>query len=1049
MRAGFILLCCLFSSYVTAQNKEVLVVHSYHHGFFWTDRFQQGLNEILTTTDIQPQIDYLDTKRLQNQDYLDQLYRLYQSQFNHKAYDAIVVSDNTALALMKQLAPELNGTPVIFGGINHYQADMHAGINATGVIEEIDIAANLELIQRLQNNTHTVYLVTDKTVTGEKILEQINRYLSQHKSLPFVVKPLALDSFDEVLALAKQFDKRTSLILAAFFREQTGTIITPRDIQELSLLSGGPVYMVHDLGLGFGAVGGVMPNARSQGQQAAMKLIEVLEHPERPLPAIEVGLREVKLDYKALIAWKLNGNDLLSAALINKPLSFSERYYRELRAAALLFCILLTVIVVLIYYLSRLRKSERLASDNQALIEMVFDQSYQLIGLLDLNGYLLSANSKLSALLYSNGALSEQPLWAYRQWHRDTAPLIQQYFENLTSKSVCQFEAELFHPEQGAMSIELTLRILSVQKHASPRVLLEARDITTRKLTEARLFENEATLSYYYHQQPVMMITLDEQNRIQQVNSFAEQLLGYHEKQLLGHQLKEFYFDDEALIARQILLQPKQALKGVWRREVAYRHQDGHVLWIRENIRPLAESGHLLIAGEDVTETHQLAEQLAYQAQYDLLTDTYNRNQFEIELAKALKEVASHTRTHAMLYLDVDQLKVLNDTAGHEAGDAAIQFCASMLQEVLPSKAILARMGGDEFAILVKDCAEVNVKRVAESILMALAQQPFIWDEIKLNLTCSIGIRLIDHSVSSPQMVHAQADTACHAAKEEGRNRYNIYCQDDQLLRRREMEMSCVNLVHRALAEDCVELFAQQILSLDEGASGMHFEVLVRIRDSYGEYLSPGLFMPASERYSIAHLLDKRVIHQTLTWLESNPNALERLGCCAINISGQSMGNQGFVSYLLEALSHTSVPCEKICLEITETAAMSNMNQAIELFSQLKQLGCVIALDDFGSGLSSFGYLKKLPVDIVKIDGLFVRDMANNGMDYLMVKSINDLAQKMGKRTVAEFVENNQIIDLLVELGVDYAQGYVIGKPQPLADLVSQLMADNANRSSE
>jgi len=298
---------------------------------------------------------------------------------------------------------------------------------------------------------------------------------------------------------------------------------------------------------------------------------------------------------------------------------------------------------------------------------------------------------------------------------------------------------------------------------------------------------------------------------------------------------------------------------------------------------------------------------------------------------------------------------------------------------------------------------------------------------------------LIDHTASSPQMVHAQADTACHAAKEEGRNRYSLYCLDDKELRRREQEMESVNLVHHALANQRIELFAQRILDLSGEERGMHFEILIRIKNGEGEYISPGIFMPASERYNIAHLLDKQVIAQTLTFFEQHPHFLEKLSLCSINLSGHSMGNSEFISYLLETLQNSPIPCDKLCLEITETAAMSNMNQAIEFFSQLKALGCQIALDDFGSGLSSFGYLKKLPVDIVKIDGIFVADMDNNEIDHLMVRSINDLAHQMGKKTVAEFVENSPIIEQLMELEVDYAQGYFIGKPKPLAELVEQL----------
>jgi len=1052
VRFCLIFLTCLFSTFVTAKTKDVLIVHSYHHGFFWTDNFQQSLNEALQGTDISTRVLYLDTKHIQSDEYLEQLYRLYQTKFNEEKYDAIVVSDNNALELMQRLAPELNNTPIIFGGINHYKPEMHQDLNATGVTEYIDIAENLKLIERIQAKGQKIYIVTDSSITGRAVHDEVNGFLAEHIEYKNKVEQVVPDSFADLLNFVTQLDNSSSVLLAVFYRDKDGSVTSSRDMQLIAKRSGAPIYMVHDLGLGLGAVGGVMQNGRMQGQQVAELLLTVIEQPNAAMPPVQQGAKEVKLDYNSMAYWQLGAESELLANIINKPQIFTERYHDELRLVGILFFTLSLVIICLVYYLSRLKRSEQLARDNQTLIEMVFDQSYHFLGILDYHGNLISTNSKLQGVLYQDDALSDIPIWQYRHWHAEAASRIERYFSRLTEDSVSQFEAEVCHPEHGAMVLELSLRVLPEHEDRSQRVLLEARDITSRKLTEERLFEREATLSYYYNQQPVMMITLDEQNRIQRVNSFAEQLLGYHEKELLGHRLKDFYVDENAIIPRQVLLQPKQALKGVWRREIEFRHHDGHSLWIRENIRPLVESGHLLIAGEDITEMRMLAKQLAYQAQHDLLTDTYNRNHFEAKLEKALKEVESYTRTHAMLYLDMDQLKVINDTAGHETGDAAIKFCASILQEVLPYKAILARMGGDEFAVLVKDCTERDAKNVAQSIITALSEHQFVWNEIKLNLTCSIGIRLIDHTAISPQMVHAQADTACHAAKEEGRNRFNLYCTDDQELQRRELEMGCVNLVHRALADNQIELFAQRIMGMSIEDDRMHFEILVRIRNVQGEYISPGIFMPASERYNIAHLLDKQVVGQTLAWLESHPKELENLALCSINLSGQSMGNQEFIEFLINTLSHSSVPCEKICLEITETAAMSNMNQAMDLFTKLKQLGCLIALDDFGSGLSSFGYLKKLPVDIVKIDGLFVRDITINEMDHLMVRSINDLAKQMGKRTVAEFVESTQIIDLLMELGVDYAQGYVIGKPKPLADLVDELMLEsktlNSKRSS-
>ncbi|WP_406732286.1 EAL domain-containing protein [Vibrio scophthalmi] len=1051
MRFCLILVSLLFSTFfstlVSAKDKDVLIIHSYHQGFFWTDAFQQGLEEVFKHSQISTRVMYLDTKRLQSASYLDQLYRLYKTKFSEEKFKAIVVSDNTALQLMQRLAPELGDTPVIFGGINNYDPSMHQGLKATGITEDIDLLSNISLIERLQPEVKKIYVVTDYSITGDAVRQQLDKFMAMYPDYSAVIEPLAPKTYGDLLAFVQTLDRQSSVLFWVYYRDNNGWITGKKDWQQLNQVTGAPIYMVHDLDMGFGAVGGVIQSGHIQGQQTAGQLMKVLAEPNASLPVVQIGSPEIKLDYQAVIKWQLGVDTESPSVFFNKPLSFVERYEEQLRFVVSLFITLAVVIAVLLYYLSRLKRSEQMALDNQTLIEMVFDQSYHYIGILDQNGCIVSSNSKLQDLLYQQNSVSEKPIWFHHHWEQNAADRIERYFLTSDESSNCQFEAEIWHPEQGSMVLELSLKPLPQHEHREAQILLEARDITSRKLTEERLFEREASLSHYYDQQPVMMITLDEQNRIQQVNRFAEQLLGYKENQILGHRLKSFYVDDDASIPRQVLLQPKQVMKGVWRREVEYRHQNGHSLWIRENIRPLVESGHLLIVGEDVTTLRQMADQLAYQAQHDLLTDTYNRNHFEIELEKALKEVESYTRTHAMLYLDMDQLKVLNDTAGHEAGDAAIQFCASLLEEVLPYKAILARMGGDEFAVLLKDCTERDAKNVASSIIAMLAEQAFIWDDIKLNLACSIGIRLIDHTATSPQMVHAQADTACHAAKEEGRNRFSLYCQDDQDLRRREMEMACVNMVHNALNNDRLELFAQRILGLEQDDHRMHFEILVRIRNADGEYISPGIFMPASERYNIAHLIDKQVVRQTLQWLAQHPNAMDNLALCAINLSGHSMGNQEFIDFLLNELQESAVPCNKICLEITETAAMSNMNQAIEFFAQLKQLGCLIALDDFGSGLSSFGYLKKLPVDIVKIDGLFVRDIDNNEMDHLMVRSINDLAKQMGKRTVAEFVENNQIIDLLIELGVDYAQGYAIGKPKPLAELVEELSEELNNES--
>jgi diguanylate cyclase (GGDEF)-like protein/PAS domain S-box-containing protein len=721
------------------------------------------------------------------------------------------------------------------------------------------------------------------------------------------------------------------------------------------------------------------------------------------------------------------------------------KWSNNLQFYAAITIVFILIALLALFCFKQYQQHEVKLKESQLLLETIFDQNFHYIGIFDQAGALVSCNQKLQQLIYTQGVNLNLPLWQHECWAAESAQQMACYFaENHfvdQNQNRVELEVKLWNADLGNLVLRLSLKTFYLSRSDAVQIMFEASDITWRKSAESKLLQREISINHYYDQQPVMMLTLNTQSRIQQVNSFACQLLGYPAANLYGQPINILYKEAETPPPRQALLQPKSMIDGVWRREVEYRHVRGNSIWVRENIKLLSDTGDILIVGEDITENRQLANRLAYQARYDLLTNTYNRNQFEIELAEALVETQDGLRSHAMFYLDLDQLKVLNDTAGHDAGDAAIQFCADMLREILPYNTVLARLGGDEFAVLLKDCTERDARLVAKQIVQIIAAEPFIWERLKIHLTCSIGIRLIDQTATSPQMVHAQADTACHAAKEDGRNRVNLYEQDNEDLRRRQLEMECVNLVHKALANDGVEIFAQQILSL-KGQSGMHFEVLVRIKNELGDYISPGVFVPASERYNMAHLLDRQVVDQTLIWLECHPIEQQNLGLCSINLSGQSIGNPEFVDFLLTRLRETSVSCLKLCFEITETAAMSNIKQAMILFSALKQLGCKIALDDFGSGVSSFGYLKKIPVDIVKIDGLFVRDIVDDEMDRLMVRSINELAQKMGKLTVAEFVESEAILTLLGDMGIDYAQGYIINKPQPISSLVEQLMEE-------
>ncbi|MGF1759004.1 EAL domain-containing protein [Photobacterium sagamiensis] len=722
-----------------------------------------------------------------------------------------------------------------------------------------------------------------------------------------------------------------------------------------------------------------------------------------------------------------------------KSKSWIERYHKELRALSVAIMVMGTIIILLVLMIRRQRKSEQQLQQNQALFEGVFDQSFQYIGILDGNGVLISGNLALQSLLGRNIIKYDRPLWRWHCWDQDVAVRLNQAFLSAQQDQIVRFEAQVQSTDDGKRMLDLSIKSMPATMGDSGQMLLEARDVTSRQQMEEKLREREVSYRLLYEQQPVILLAIDSQARIQSVNQFAADLLGYTKRDLLGHKVTDFYLDDEPLPQQFISTARACDDQMVWRRQLRYKCADGESVWIRETIRPTQSKLQLLLVGEDITSTRELEAKLKYQACHDYLTDLFNRNYFETELEKGLAEVRESGARHAMFYIDLDQFKVINDTAGHEAGDEALKQVALLLQGITLGKATLARLGGDEFAIILRHCSPDEAVSFGHNILLLLEEAEFFWQNTRFSFSCSLGIRLIDETAGSPQQVHAQADTACYAAKDEGRNRLHLYHPDDKELKRRELEMQYVNHIHKALAEKRFELYAQQIAPMACGSQKQHYEILVRMRNSDGSMVSPGLFIPAAERYNLAHLIDRYVVQEVIAWLRANPDAVAQLEMCSINLSGQSMGNRDFVNFLIEKIRTSGLPTEKLCLEITETAAIGNMSEAIQLFTQLKALGCLISLDDFGSGLSSFGYLKRMPVDIIKIDGMFVRDIADDEMDFAMVKAINELAKKMGKQTVAEFVENEAILTRLQSLGVDYAQGYYFGKPKPLAELVAEL----------
>ncbi len=445
----------------------------------------------------------------------------------------------------------------------------------------------------------------------------------------------------------------------------------------------------------------------------------------------------------------------------------------------------------------------------------------------------------------------------------------------------------------------------------------------------------------------------------------------------------------------------------------------------------------VVVSGRDLTEAQALSEKLSYQARHDDLTGLVNRREFESRLANLIEEARDGEVAHALCYLDLDQFKVVNDTCGHVAGDELLRQIGAALPGVVRRGDVVARLGGDEFGVLIVNCTLAQARRVAEGLRDAIGHLNFRWHDATFNVGVSIGLVAITTESEGPDGVMSLADRACYAAKESGRNRVQVFREDDSRLAERHGEMQWVTRLQQALDDERFFLEFQPIRAVQGDAELHAWEVLVRLRTDDGTVVYPGDFLGAAERYGLAARLDTWVSTEAMRLLQGGvpPGGgapLPEGVMLMVNLSGHSLGDERFRHAVLEVLAATPLPASRrLCFEITETAAISNLAHASQFMAEARRHGCLFALDDFGAGLSSFAYLKNLPVEIVKIDGQFVRDIDDDPIHFALVKSINEIGHVMGKQTIAEFVESEAVLERLREIGVDYAQGYCLGRPGP------------------
>ena len=579
---------------------------------------------------------------------------------------------------------------------------------------------------------------------------------------------------------------------------------------------------------------------------------------------------------------------------------------------------------------------------------------------------------------------------------------------------------------------------LSDEKGRLRRLVGVETDITEQKVYEEALFHEKESAQITLQSIGDGVVTTDADSNVEYLNPVAEELTGWTVDDASGRPVEEIFrgFHEETCEPLEnpvgMAIRRNRSIKSV--RPTLLIRRDGNELYIESTASPIRNdkgdvSGGVLVF-HDVSEARELNRRLSYHASHDILTGLVNRREFENALERALKSAKARETSYALCYLDLDQFKIINDSCGHSAGDALLGQLGALLKSKIRWRDTLARLGGDEFGLLLESCTLDEAMRTADGLREAIREHKFMWDDRSFSLGVSIGVVPISAANEDATALITAADSACQAAKEAGRNRIYTYQEHDIDLMRRRREMQWAARINNALEDSRFELFRQTIMPLQQPESGAHYELLLRMRDENGSLVSPDLFITAAERYGITPNIDRWVVEHALQWLVSEADERERLVMCSINLSGQSLTDDDFLPFVIQQFRHSGIDASRICFEITETAAIASYAQASRFINALKELGCKFALDDFGTGLSSFGYLKHFPVDFLKIDGSFVKEILHDPIDREMVRSINEIGHLTGKKTIAEFAENQEIITMLKGMGIDYAQGYGVSEPQ-------------------
>jgi diguanylate cyclase (GGDEF)-like protein/PAS domain S-box-containing protein len=562
-------------------------------------------------------------------------------------------------------------------------------------------------------------------------------------------------------------------------------------------------------------------------------------------------------------------------------------------------------------------------------------------------------------------------------------------------------------------------------------------DITERKRAEQAVFAEKERAQVTLQSIGDAVISTDAEGRIEYINPVAESLTAWTLEEARGRPIGEVLSLVNE-ITREPIENPLLCVLDGGETSAPADHsvlvtRSGHEVAIQESAAPICDrQGRVIgavIVFHDVTKERRLKRALSYQASHDALTGLINRRELDNRLHAAVLSAQRGEGSYALLYIDLDQFKVVNDTCGHQAGDRLLRDVTGLLQARVRASDTIARLGGDEFGVLLEGCTVEQSTRIAEGVRQAIRDYRFIWGTTTLSVGASVGVVQITAETESVANVMSAADIACYAAKDEGRNRVHLY-ESDGISHPRHREMHWVARVTRAVEENRLELFFQPIRPIARAGATAFHELTVRLRDDDGRLVAPGEFIPAAERYNVMSVIDRWVVQRAIERLKE----WDERPLLAVNLSGTSLNEQSFIDFVLQQVGDATL-AQALCFEITETAAVTNLSNATFVMRELKARGCKFALDDFGTGLSSFMYLKTLPVDYLKIDGQFISHVADDPVDRSMVEAICKVGKALGIETVAECVESQAVLDELRRIGIDYAQGYFLARPEPIERL--------------